>query len=145
MSQENVDMLMRLLDTPGLNLVEVHRDDALFDAVLETFAPYLSPDFKVVVHGGPEGDLAFVGVDGFRAFWRQWLAPYVAFRQEIDRAVDLGDSVLQLVHDFGRLAGSDGEVHGGTAGVCSVRDDKIALAEFYASHSEALKAVGLAD
>ena len=109
MSQENVDMLMRLLDTPGLNLVEVHRDDALFDAVLETFAPYLSPDFKVVVHGGPEGDLAFVGVDGFRAFWRQWLAPTVAFRQEI-RAVDLGDSVLQLVD---RLRPPCGQRRGG--------------------------------
>jgi ketosteroid isomerase-like protein len=145
MSQENVDMLTRLFDTPELDLVQVYGDEALFASVLETSAPYLSPDFKVVVHGGPEGELTFVGTDGYRAFWQQWLAPYVSFRQEIDRAVDLGDSVLLLVHDFGRLAGSDEEVRGGTAAVWSVRDGKIALAEFYASHSEGLRAVGLAE
>jgi ketosteroid isomerase-like protein len=143
MSQENVDLVMRLFNTPELNLVQVYRDETLFAAALETAGPYLSPDFTVIVHGGPEGDMTFVGTDGFREFWKQWLAPYVTFRQEIIRAVDLGDSVLLLVHDFARLAGSDEEMRGGTAAVWSVRDGKIALAEFYATHSEALKAVGL--
>jgi ketosteroid isomerase-like protein len=136
-------MLMRFVGTGGLDLARVYRDEALFAAALEASAQYLTPDFTLIVHGGPEGDATYVGTDGFREFWTQWLAPYVTFRQEIERAVDLGDSVLLIVHDFGRLADSDEEVRGGTAAVWSVRDGKFALAEFYATHSEGLKAVGL--
>jgi hypothetical protein len=35
--------------------------------------------------------------------WLEWLKPWVGYRSEIERVVDLGDDVLVLVRDFGRL------------------------------------------
>jgi len=143
LSQENVDLLMSLLDTPEVDVVQLYRDEALLAAGVDAFTPYLSPDFETIVHGGPAGEQTFVGVAGFATFWRDWLAPYSSYRQEIERAVDLGDSVLLLIRDFARPADSEEEVRGNHAAVWTLRDGKIAAAEFYASRLEALRAVGL--
>jgi hypothetical protein len=59
-------------------------------------------------------------------------------------AIDLGEPVLLLIRDFGRLEGSKEEVQGNHAAVWTVRDRKITRAEFYADHNEALEAMGLA-
>ncbi|HEX3510195.1 MAG TPA: nuclear transport factor 2 family protein [Solirubrobacteraceae bacterium] len=145
MSQENVALIMGLLDTPEVDVAQVYQDEALFAAAVETVSPYLDPGFAVTVRGGPAGDQTFVGVLGFKAFWQDWLTPFESYRQEIDRAVDLGDRVLLLIRDFARLKGSDEEVRGDHAAVWSIRDGKITAAEFYASRSEALDAVGLSE
>jgi ketosteroid isomerase-like protein len=145
MSQENVALVMGLLDTPEVDVVQVYRDDALFARAVDAFSPHLDPGFEMTVRGGPAGDQTFVGTDGFKAFWQDWLTPFATYRQEIEQAVDLGDTVLLLIRDFARLEGSGEEVRGDHAAVWSVRNGKIARAEFYATRSEALKGVGLVE
>ena len=112
-------------------------------ATVESLAPHFHSGFETVVRGGPEGDQTYAGLDGFRAFWLDWLAPYATYRQKIEKAMDLGEPVLLLIRDFGRLEESEEEVQGNHAAVWTVRDGKITRAEFYANRAEALDAVGL--
>jgi ketosteroid isomerase-like protein len=72
-----------------------------------------------------------------------WLKPWVAYRSEVEEAIDCGDRVLLLVRDFGRREGTDVEVRSNNAAIWTVDDGKIARAEFYTDRSEALKDVGL--
>ena len=144
MSQENVDLLMSLVARgEGVDIAQGLQNDDLWAATVEVFAPHLHPAFETVVRGGPVGDQTFAGLDGFRAFWLDWLAPYATYRQKIDKAIDLGEAVLLLIRDFGRLQGSVEEIQGNHAAVWTVRAGKITRAEFYADRTDALKAVGV--
>ncbi len=93
----------------------------------------------------PDGEKTYADTDGLRAFWLDWLAPWTTYRQQVEEAIDLGDRVLLIIHDFGRSEGSTQEVKGETAGLWSVRDGTIARAEFYLSHAAALEAAGLSE
>jgi ketosteroid isomerase-like protein len=67
----------------------------------------------------------------------------VTYRAEVQEAVDLGDRVLVLVRDYARRRGSEAEPESNDAAVWTVRDGKVARAEFYPDRDEALRAVGM--
>jgi ketosteroid isomerase-like protein len=100
-------------------------------------------DVECVVHVIDKDAVTYTGLDGFRAAWLDWLKPWVAYRSEIEEAIDCGDRVLLLVRDFGRKEGSDVEVRSNYASIWTVHDGKIARAEFYPDRTEARKAAGL--
>ena len=145
MSQENVEIVMGLLPAPEVDFVPLFRDDGRAAMSADVIAPLLSREFTVAIRGLPDGDKTYTGVLGLRQCWLDWLAPWTTYRQEVERAIDLGDRVLLIIHDFGRSKGGTHEVKGETAGLWTVRDGKIARAEFYLSHAEALEAAGLAE
>jgi ketosteroid isomerase-like protein len=144
-SQENVELVLRSIQPgPDVDFVSLFRDDSIWAATVATTDAWLSPDCKFVIRGLPGGERTYVGIDGLRAGWLDWLAPWVMYRAEVVKAVDLGERVLLLYHSFGRLAGSAVDVEGELASVWTVRDGKVPYAEFYATtHAEALQAVGL--
>jgi ketosteroid isomerase-like protein len=144
MSQENVEMVLRLLPAPDVDLVVRVRDDDMWAAFSDAVAAFVHPDFEYVVRGIADEKTTYVGVDGLRDAWLDWFAPWVSYRTEIDKAVDLGgDRVLLLFHDFGRSRDSSEEVTFPSANIWTVRDGQIARIEVYAEHDHALKAVGL--
>ena len=143
MSEENVKLVVRLLPVAGQDLVPLFRDDDTWAAFTEAVAPFFHPDFETVAGGMPEGDKTYVGLEGFRVAWRDWTGPWVTYRTEIDEAVDLGDRVFVLFHDFARLKGSAEELHQTPANIWTVRDGKITRAEFYTDWRDALPALGL--
>jgi ketosteroid isomerase-like protein len=71
------------------------------------------------------------------------MEPWLTYRTEIRQVLDAGDRVLVLVHDYGRREGLSEEVRVDGSGVWTVRDGKIARAEFFAHRSEAFTAAGL--
>ena len=142
MSQENVELVMRLVAAPGVDLVQALRDDNTSTAWAEANERFFRPDFKSVRGGLPDGK-TYTGLDGLRDMWLEWLAPWTTYRVEAEDVIDLGDRVLLLAHVFGRLRGSEAEVENTVASVYTVRDGKIARAEFYIDRTEALEAVGL--
>jgi ketosteroid isomerase-like protein len=142
MSQENVELVVRLLGRPGQDIVPVFHDDAVWAAFTAAHARFFHPDFETVAGGLPGGDKTYIGLDGFRAGWRDWTAPWATYRTEIDETVDLGDRVFVLFHDFARLKGTNEELHQEPANIWTVRDGKIARAEFYVDWSFALRAFG---
>ena len=142
MSQENVELVERLLPRPGQDLVPLFRDDDVWAAFTVAVTPVLHPDFECVAGGMPDGERIYIGLDGMRAAWRDWTAPWATYRSEVDETVDLGDRVFVLFHDFARLKGTTEELNQAPANIWTVRDGKIARWEFYPDWRDALPALG---
>ncbi len=145
MSQENVEIVRQLQPGPEVNLVELFargEDDAEVETVIAAAAPAFTDDFVCVFHS--LSDESRPGVRGLRECWLDWLAPWEGYRTEIEELIDAGDRVLALVRDFGRLPGADKEVDFRGCTVWTVREGRIARAEFFtADRADAFKAAGL--
>ena len=143
MSQRNVEFILRVQPRLEVDLAQLFRDEQRWARFTTTAAQIYHSDFvSAGTMFGVETTLA--GLDGLREFWLDWLAPWAMYRTEAKEAIDLGERVLVLSRSFGRLEGSAQEVEGAPAAVWSVRDGKIARAEFYTSREVALEAAGLA-
>jgi ketosteroid isomerase-like protein len=142
MSQQNVDLVMALQRAPDDDFVRLIRDDELWAQLAQAVAPFVHADAETARPGLPGGK-TYIGLDGFRESWLDWLAPYAEYRTEVEEAIDCGDQVLLLQSSSGRMAGSTKEVKLAPAVVYTVRDGKIARFEPYADRARALEAVGL--
>jgi ketosteroid isomerase-like protein len=142
MSLQNVAIVLGLGLAEDGDFVQRVRDDALWAAWSEAASAAFDPDFTTTV---PliGADRTYTGMDGFRAFWLEWLAPWVSYRIAVERAADCGGRVLVLVRDFGRRDGSTEEVTAENASVWTIDDGRIGRVDFYPNHAEALAAVGL--
>ncbi|HEX3433533.1 MAG TPA: nuclear transport factor 2 family protein [Solirubrobacteraceae bacterium] len=143
MSRENVKLVRALQFDPDVDLAEAFRDDAAWAELARASASLFHSNFVSTFPGLLDDEKTYPGLDGLRAGWLAWLAPWATYRAEIIEAIDCGDRVLLLVHDFGRREGSAEEIRGNNAAVWTVREGKIARAEFHTGRDEALKAVGL--
>ena len=145
MSRENVELVRRLQAAPDVDLAELFRNDDMWSALAEAIAPFFHPDFESVAPGVPGTEKVHVGLGGLRAAWLEWMEPWLTYRTEIKQALDAGDRVLLLTHDHGRREGAAQEVKVDGSAVWTVRDGKIARADFFPARSEAFKAAGLAE
>jgi ketosteroid isomerase-like protein len=142
-SQENVEIVRRFQPSPDLDIAVLLRDDAAWVAMSEAAASVLHEDFAAGVRTLDDQAPFLSGVDGLRSTWLDWLEPWESYRTEIEDVIDVGkESVLVLTRDYGRRIGSNAEVRLHGAGLYTMRDGKIALAEFM-PRDEALKAAGL--
>ena len=142
MAQENVELVMALQRAPDDDFVQLIRDDERWAKLVEAVAPFVHAEAETARPGLPGGK-TYIGLDGFRESWLDWLAPYAEYRTEVEEAIDCGERVLLLQSSSGRLAGSTKEVKLAPAVVYTVRDGKIARFEPYADRAQALEAVGL--
>jgi ketosteroid isomerase-like protein len=145
MSQQNLEMIRSVLPGPDADLVAVFNDDSASGELMQTMARLLDPDFVSIKHSpGAEPEIAH-GLDGLRAGWLDWLAPWASYRTEIEEMIDLEDRIVSVICDYGRREPDAQEVALKSAVVWTVRDGRIARAEFYdGGRDEALKAAGLA-
>ena len=141
MSQENVERVVRLLPRPGQDLLRLVRDDDVWAAFTVAHGSVFHQDFECVVGGMPDGKKTYLGLDGFRAAWRDWTAPWATYRSEVDETVDLGDRVFVLFHDFARLKGTTEELNQTPANTWTVRDGKIVRWELYIDWTDAVEAM----
>jgi len=144
MSQENVELVRGLQPSRDTDLVATFRDDATAAAVMETLSPFFHEDVEIVAPSFVAGEgVRFVGLEGLRAGWLDWLEPWESYRVEVEDVIDAGDDAVVLVRDFGRRAGMTVEVSVTGGAVWTVRDGRVVRVAFYLNRSEALKAVGL--
>ena len=143
MSQENMELVTNLHFGPDVDFAGLFRDDDAWATLVDATTPFFHPDFETVPPGVPGTEGVYVGIDGFRAAWLGWMEPWLTYRTEVIEALDAGDRVLVLVHDYGRHEGSTEEVRIDGSGLWTVRDGKIARMEFFAHRSEAFEAAGL--
>jgi ketosteroid isomerase-like protein len=143
MSEENVELVLALM--PGadvVDLIPLVRDDDMWAVAAEGAAGVIHPEFEIV--GTVIGtERAYVGIDGFREFLLDWLAPWDAYRSEVERTIDLGERVVTTFRIFGTRDGSAQEVGGKSAWISTIREGKVARIIGYADPTEALNAVGL--
>jgi SnoaL-like domain len=137
-----VELVLALQPGPGVDLVPGVRDDDASAAWREAVAPYFHPDFECA-HRLLGGERTYFGLDGLRKSWGDWLVPWATYRSDVVEAIDCGDRVLMIVNDFGRRAGSAAEVRSNNAAIWTIREGKVACAEFYADRDWARKDVAL--
>ena len=70
---------------------------------------------------------------------------WAARRLELRRAIDAGDHVVALVHEYRRGKGSGVTVEADIALVYGFRDGRVVRIEPYMNQAEALEAVGLSE
>jgi ketosteroid isomerase-like protein len=87
----------------------------------------------------------YTGLDGLRTGWLDWMEPWASYRSNVEELIDLGDSVVVLVRDYGRRDPDAPEIEQIGGAIWTVRDGKIARVEFYARRDEALAGAGLAE
>jgi hypothetical protein len=143
MSEENVELVRALIPPPETDVAPLLRDDKLFEATRKAFASVLDPELESVVMW--QGGATYTGVEGFREAWLDWLRPYAAYYTQVDETIDLGERVVVLVRDRGRLHDTDSEVTLISGSVWEIRDGRIVRVEFCGSREEALEAAGLSE
>src|SRR5689334_24755258 len=78
---------------------------------METLSPFFHEDVEIVAPSFVAGEgVRFVGLEGLRAAWLDWLEPWESYRVEVEDVIDAGDDAVVLVRDFGRRAGVTAEV-----------------------------------
>ena len=146
MSQENVELVRGLQPTGDMDLVALFRDEAAATTLSESFAPFFHDDVEIVAPTFVSGQSErFIGLEGLRAVWLDWLDPWESYRVEIEDLIDAGDEVVVLPRDYGRRSGMTAEVSTIGGAVWTVRDGKVARVAFYLNRNEALEAVGLSE
>jgi hypothetical protein len=144
MSQENVEIVLGLTAFGPVDIAPLFRDDDLWRALVAGVADLIHPDFKCASTVlGTERE--YVGLEGFRTFWLDWLAPWESYRTETEEITDLGDEVLQFATEFGRRPEAIAEARGDNASVWSFQEGKVICFHGYSARTDALKAVGLAE
>jgi ketosteroid isomerase-like protein len=142
-SQENVELVRRLQPPPDADLVALFQDERTAGGFDRLFTAFFHPDCECVLHLPGAEPVVYVGLEGWRKGWGDWLAPWVSYRSEIEELLEVGERVVVLVRDYARREPGTPEIDQISAAVWSVRDAKVARAEFYAHRSEALEAVCL--
>ncbi len=145
MSRENVELVTRLQVAPDVDLAALFRSDEAWSAVTDAFGGLFHPDCETVAPGVPGTERVHVGIDGLRTAWLAWLEPWLTYRTEIEHALDAGDRVLLLTRDYGRQAGSVQEVKVDGSAVWTVKDGRVARAEFFTHRADAFQAAGLSE
>ncbi len=136
-----MDLVRRLQPRPDADLVALFRDEA-DSALAELFNAYFDPNCECVLHMPGAAPATYVGLTGWRRGWRDWLAPWVSYRSEIEDILDAGERVVVLVRDYARREPGAPEVAQIAAAVWSVREGRIARVEFHSSRDDALDALG---
>jgi ketosteroid isomerase-like protein len=133
MSQENVEV--------------IRRGYAHFLATGDFLEETVAPDFvwdMSPFRGWPEQPI-YEGLEGARAFMRDWTEAWDDWELEVLGLHDAGEQVVGVVRQRGRSKASGLPVDMTFAQVWSLRDGKQTRMEMYADPAEALAAVGLAD
>jgi ketosteroid isomerase-like protein len=146
MSQENIDLVRKIIPPVGTDYTNLFRDDVVWAAVKEAVEPLAEPDCEVAFIAWGQRLLEFTGLDGMRETWLQWLAPWSSYYDEIEDIFAVGDErVVVLGREHGYRLDTGAEVAAESAGVYLVRKGRILRVEYYAKQAEALEAVGLSE
>ena len=111
-------------------MFEVGGNEAAVEAGLAAIAHLFTDDFVCVFHA--LSGRVHPGLRGLRESWVDWLAPWESYRAEIQEYTDCGDRVLIVTRDYGRRRGMAREVDLHGYSVWTLREDRIARAEFFA-------------
>jgi ketosteroid isomerase-like protein len=146
MSAENMRVVSRIQDALGMEDVVTALDDETRDRrVREVFAELAEPDFEVTMVGpdylprAAEG----TGPDGFNAVWADWASAFASFRIEVEDMIDAGDRVVSLVRLVARTRTGDVPIEETGAAVWTMRNGKLARAEFHLDRELALRSAGV--
>jgi len=134
MSQENVELMYRAVDTFNRRDLDAHL--ALMD-----------DDVEVVPRiGASEGESSYRGHDGVRRWWNNVLDVFPDWNVEVVEVRDVGDYLtLATIRLIGHGASSAAPTYQATWQVGRWRRGKCVWWRAFLTHAEALEAVGLSE
>lgn len=145
MSAENVELIRSFQPGPEVDLVALFSDEGATARLAEALGHVVDPAFECALRFPGAGPTLYAGLDGLRACWLDWLAPWASYRTEIEELIDAGDQVVVVGRDYARRERGAPEVRLTFAGVWTLRDGRAIRAEFYADRAEGLASAGLAE
>ena len=145
MSEEE-EIVRALQPAPDVDFADLflRDDEAGAQAMAEALGDRFTEDFTAVLHHLSSEPRH--GVAGLRQVWLDWMEPWETYRAEIEsvRATTAG-RVLVFSRDFGRRRGTETEVELKGSAVWTVREGRVARAEFFTDRAEAERVAGLCD
>jgi ketosteroid isomerase-like protein len=147
MSREALAVVERLWEDLSVDdIVAGLSDEAANERVRATLTQFAQPDFEVSMRapagiGGTE--FSGRGADGFRSVWEEWTGAFGSFRIELKRRFEAGDQVVDVVRLIATTEMGGTPIEQDAAAVWTVRDGRLARAEFYLDADDALEAAGL--
>ncbi len=147
MSQENVDLVRRLLDMFARRdhegVFEFYDPDIEWDATAWESTAATPADAGVGGIAGLAG--VYRGHEGVRTYWRRWLEAWKDLEFEVEDVLDAGDEVVALIRNqrqVGRHSGIVIEVPPYGL-VFTVRAGKVVRWRIYPDQQSALEAAGV--
>jgi ketosteroid isomerase-like protein len=144
-SADNVALIRSFQPGPEVDLVALFSDEGATARLAEALGHVVDHAFECALRFPGAGPTFYAGLDGLRACWLDWLAPWASYRTEIEELIDAGDQVVVVGRDYARRERGAPEVRLTFAGVWTLRDGQAIRAEFYADRAEGLASVGLAE
>jgi ketosteroid isomerase-like protein len=144
-SQEDVELVRGVLGPfEQGDITPIFRDDAIWAAARVALTDAVTPDFECDFVRDDVGRATFLGIDGLRTAWVDWLSPWESYNAVIEDVIDANEGrVLVLTRDRACPTGAEGEVYFAGAPVWTVRDRKVARIEFYWNRAKGFAAAGL--
>ncbi len=157
MSEENVE-LARQIFPGGVDMVALFGNADLLAATRRAIEPLVHPEFETVgdpdyiamgpdtgVKEGRRGLMA-KGVDGFIAFWQDWLTAWEAWNVGEPEFIDLdADRVLATYDALARSKTAQVDMTFRPAHLMTFRDGKVMRVELFLNRPAALEAAGLSE
>jgi ketosteroid isomerase-like protein len=103
----------------------------------------LAADYEFYPEAGAPMGPAYRGHEGARSYFREIFEAWEILSFDVERLVDVGDSVLALFEMRNRGRGSGAELTGRWAEIWQTSGSELTASRFYQSHDEALAAAGL--
>jgi len=103
----------------------------------------LAPGYEFYPEAGSPMGPAYRGHEGARNYFREIFEALEILSFDVERLVDVGDSVLALFEMRNRGRGSGVELTGRWAEIWQTSGSELTASRFYQSHDEALAAAGL--
>ncbi|MET0761939.1 MAG: nuclear transport factor 2 family protein [Thermoleophilaceae bacterium] len=132
MSHENLESIRRAFPESGPTNLE---------ALLSILDEQVEWDY---VGAFPE-TTTYRGPEEVREFLAEWSGAFDDFGIEAEEVIDAGESVIVLIHQWGRGKQTGADVESRTWQVLDFRDGKVVHCRGYASRAEAFKAAGLSE
>jgi len=130
MSQENVEVVQRVLEARARGDIDSMLKDMTDDVVIDASRRVLDP-------------IVLKGHDGFRKFMAFLREAWANQRLEPEELIESGGDVVIPVKLVSTGRGSGATVHARAAWVATFRGDQIARLTVYQTRAEALEGVGL--
>lgn len=141
MAQSNVDLVRTQIG--DVDLARVLRDDDAWAARLSDIESFFTHDFEFVVRV-PGEPVTGTGFEEFRARFLDWIEPWETYWPNIEQILDLGDRVVVLGRDRGRIRGTDQDIEGPKGLVLyHFEAGRVARVEYYFDREEGLRAAGV--
>jgi ketosteroid isomerase-like protein len=112
--------------------------------IAEVLRQVAEPQFECAMIG-PDESFQNVerGTEGFFSAWTDWLSPFEEFRIEVERTIDAGEDVVDLVRQVARTVRGGVPVETEGAAVWRFRSGRLQRVEFHLDRAAALRIAGL--